>query len=130
MRLEVAHLGVGVGCAHPSWIDTDLVRNAERDLQSFRRMRAKLPWPVNSTTDVETCAREMADAIERRATRLFVPRGVALLRWLRSTPLIDAGTKRQAPTETPKLEAEVQALLANPRSMTSSDPAKTSAARS
>ena len=113
LRLEVAHLGVGVGCAHPSWIDTDLVRNAERDLQAFRRMRAKLPWPVNATTDVETCAREMANAIERRATRLFIPRGVALVRWLRSTPLVDAGAKRQAPTEMPQLEAEVAAMLAD-----------------
>ena len=123
LRLEVAHLGVSVGCAHPSWIDTDLVRNAERDLPSFRRMRAKLPWPVNSTTDVETCAREMANAIERRSTRLFVPRGVALLRLLRSTPLLDAGARRQAPTETPQLEAEVAALLANPAAVTTTDPA-------
>lgn len=122
LRLEVAHLGVDVGCAHPSWIDTDLVRNAERDLQAFRRMRAKLPWPVNSTTDVETCAREMANAIERRSTRLFIPRGVALVRWLRSTPLVDAGAKRHAPIEMPQLEAEVAAMLADQRARTTTDP--------
>jgi NAD(P)-dependent dehydrogenase (short-subunit alcohol dehydrogenase family) len=130
LRLEVAHFGVGVGCAHPSWIDTDLVRNAERDLPSFRRMRAKLPWPVNSTTTVETCAGEMADAIDRRATRLFIPRGVAVLRWLRSTPLLDASTKRLAPTVTPQLEAEVTAMLANPSVATTSAPAADSVARS
>lgn len=130
LRLEVAHHGVGVGCAHPSWIDTDLVRNAERDLPSFRRMRAKLPWPVNLTTDVETCAREMADAIERRSTRLFIPRGVALLRWLRATPLIDAGQKRQAPTQVPQIEAEVAAMLASPSVVTTPDPADSTVARS
>jgi NAD(P)-dependent dehydrogenase (short-subunit alcohol dehydrogenase family) len=130
LRLEVAHLGVDVGCAHPSWIDTDLVRQAEKDLQSFRQMRAKLPWPVNSTTDVETCAQAMADAIERRSTRLFVPRGVALLRLLRSTGLLELGAKRQSPTETPLLEAEVAAMLADPTARTTSDPAAASEARS
>ena len=107
-----------------------LVRNAERDLQSFRRMRAKLPWPVNATTDVETCARAMADAIERRATRLFIPRGVALVRWLRSTPLVDAGAKRQAPTEMPQLEAEVAAMLADQQAATTADPLGNPVARS
>ena len=111
LRLEVAHLGVDVGCAHPSWIDTDLVRDAERDLQAFRTMRSRLPWPVNTTTDVQTCALRMADAIERRATRLFVPRGVRLLRWLRSTPLIEAGQRKQAAELVPPMEDEVARLL-------------------
>ena len=29
MRQELLHLGVDVGICHPSWVDTDLVRNAE-----------------------------------------------------------------------------------------------------
>ena len=72
----------------------------------------------------------MADAIERRATRLFIPRGVALLRWLRSTPLLDAGAKRQAPTTTPQLEAEVTAMMAAPSAVTTSDPEAAPVARS
>ena len=36
--LEVAHLGVDVGSAHMSWIDTPLVHDAKSDLSAFREM--------------------------------------------------------------------------------------------
>ncbi len=72
------------GTVHPSWIDTDLVRESEQDLASFREMRAKLPWPVKATTSVEACATAIVDGMERRSARVYVPRAVALLYWLRS----------------------------------------------
>jgi NAD(P)-dependent dehydrogenase (short-subunit alcohol dehydrogenase family) len=84
LSMEVAHLGVAVGCAHPSWIDTDLVRDAERDLRSFRRMRSLLPPPLRSTTSAQACARALADGIERRRARIYVPRFVALAFWGRA----------------------------------------------
>ena len=43
LRLELAHHGVGVGTAHPGWVDTDLVRDAKDDLPSFR-YTATLPY--------------------------------------------------------------------------------------
>jgi NAD(P)-dependent dehydrogenase (short-subunit alcohol dehydrogenase family) len=52
-RSEVRHLGVDVGGAHPSWIDTDLVRAADADLPTFKELRSKLPWPAHSTTTAE-----------------------------------------------------------------------------
>jgi NAD(P)-dependent dehydrogenase (short-subunit alcohol dehydrogenase family) len=36
LRLEVAHRGVTVASAHPTWIDTDLVRDTEEALPTFR----------------------------------------------------------------------------------------------
>src|SRR5215217_1798418 len=45
LRLELAHKGVAVGVAHPSWIDTDLVRDAQSDLAGFRELLGKLPGP-------------------------------------------------------------------------------------
>ncbi|HEX8423623.1 MAG TPA: SDR family oxidoreductase, partial [Pyrinomonadaceae bacterium] len=66
LRLEVAHKGVGVGVAHPSWIDTDMVRDARHDLSSFDQMLAKLPWPFRSITPVRTCAASFVKAIEGR----------------------------------------------------------------
>lgn len=39
LRAEVGFRGVAAGSAHPSWIDTDLVREREADLESFRTMR-------------------------------------------------------------------------------------------
>ena len=55
LRLEVKHLGVDVGVAHMSWIDTPLVRDARSDLTSFGKMIAALPYPLSRTTSVEAC---------------------------------------------------------------------------
>src|SRR5919202_1687400 len=45
LRLELAHKGVAVGTAHPSWVDTALVRDQQRDLPSFNEMLRTLPGP-------------------------------------------------------------------------------------
>src|SRR5690606_11000105 len=65
LRLELAGSGVSVGTAHPSWVDTDLVRDARRDLTTFRQVQRRLPWPMNQTVPVEQCARALVRAIER-----------------------------------------------------------------
>jgi NAD(P)-dependent dehydrogenase (short-subunit alcohol dehydrogenase family) len=52
LRLETAGLGVDVGTAHPIWIDTDLVRDIQHDLPSFRDALARLPWPLGTTVSV------------------------------------------------------------------------------
>src|SRR5919202_1739701 len=65
LRLEVAHRGVAVGTAHPCWIDTDLVRDQQRDLQSFNEMLRVLPGPFGTVTPVRECAAALVRAIER-----------------------------------------------------------------
>ena len=78
LRQEVGFRGVDAGLVHPSWIDTDLVRDAERDLRDPSARRApKLPWPLKSTTSVEACARAIVDGFEKRSARVFVPRAAA-----------------------------------------------------
>ncbi|MBB3039488.1 SDR family oxidoreductase [Hoyosella altamirensis] len=84
LATEVDGLGVRVGCAHPSWIDTDMVRDAESDLSSFQQMRQVLPWPLHSTTTLETCAKMVADGIENRRRRIYVPGSVRLVYWMRA----------------------------------------------
>ena len=84
LRLELAGSGVAVGTAHPSWVDTDLVRDVRADLPSFRETQRRLPWPMNRTTSVEQCARALVAAIERRARRVYVPRPVAAVQSLRT----------------------------------------------
>jgi hypothetical protein len=84
LRGEVGFRGVAAGAAHPGWIDTDLVREAEQDLASFRKLRANLTWPMNATISVEQCARTIVDGIEKRRARIFVPWSVGLIYWLRS----------------------------------------------
>ncbi|MPZ65143.1 MAG: SDR family NAD(P)-dependent oxidoreductase [Pseudonocardiaceae bacterium] len=113
LRIEVAHLGVSVGCAHMSWIDTDMVRDAEQDLTAFRTMRQRLPWPMHSTTSVEECSAAFMRAIERRSRRVNVPRAVGLHHWIRPvvhSRLVDVVLARSTSGVLPRLETETAAL--------------------
>src|SRR5215210_4740709 len=77
LRLELAHKGVGVGVAHPSWIDTDLVRDARDDMKCFNEMLSTLPWPFRSVTSVGDCAEALVRAVERRKRKVYVPGALA-----------------------------------------------------
>ncbi len=113
LRHEVAPYGVRIGTAHPSWIDTDLVRGAHEDMSTFRAMRDRLPWPANSLTSVEVCAAALVRGIEKRSRRVHVPRSVALVSAIRSvmvSPLADTLIARQARRMVPALEEEIRKL--------------------
>ncbi|HEX6968229.1 MAG TPA: SDR family oxidoreductase [Micromonosporaceae bacterium] len=113
LRLELAHRGVRVGTAHPGWIDTDLVRDAQEDLPAFREAMRKLPWPVHSTTSVQACAAAFVRGIERRRRRVWVPRGIWLLhatRPLLGSPLYDLVIGRGARSLVPAMEEQVRTL--------------------
>jgi short-subunit dehydrogenase len=113
LRLEVAHKGVDVGVAHPAWIDTDLVRDTKRDLQSFNSMLRTLPGPFGSYTSVGECAAAFVDGIERRRRKVFVPKSLAPLSAVRQifmSRLADRLTGRTARRIIPRLEREVAAL--------------------
>ena len=68
LRPEVGYLGVKVGSAHMSWIDTPLVQDAKADLSAFRTMLDRLPGPLGNTTSVEACADAFVKGIEKRRT--------------------------------------------------------------
>jgi short-subunit dehydrogenase len=111
LRMEVAHTGVTVGTAHPSWIDTDMVRDARDDLPAFRRALLRAPGPLGATTSVEACAEAFLDGIERRRRRVYVPRTIAVVQALRT--LINSGPGQRAALrriDVPQMEAEVRAL--------------------
>ncbi|HEU0014265.1 MAG TPA: SDR family oxidoreductase [Longimicrobium sp.] len=113
LRLELAHRGVGVGLAHPAWIDTDLVRDQQRDLDAFNRMLRSLPGPFGTVTPLRDCVEALADAIERRRRKVFVPRSIgafAAFRQLLASPLAEKGIAKRAAVILPRLEREVQAL--------------------
>jgi NAD(P)-dependent dehydrogenase (short-subunit alcohol dehydrogenase family) len=113
LRLEVAHKGVQVGTIHPSWIDTDLVRDQKADSPTFARALEELPWPMGETTSLEDCAAAVIDGIERRRRKIYVPRTVAIVQALRAlviSPLGELPIERSARTMVPELEAEVQQL--------------------
>lgn len=113
LRQEVGFRGVDAGSIHPSWIDTDLVRDAERDLATFREARSKLPWPLRSTTSVQACAVAIVDGFEKRSARVFVPRAASLSYWLRSfitSGFAEKATSAEAAEIVPRMEAEIAAL--------------------
>jgi len=112
-KQEVAHLGISVGTCHPSWIDTDIVRNAEADLPSFREIRKKLPYPANSTTSVEDCVEYILRGFAKRKSRVYIPKGVLLANWtksLSSSPAMWPIVRRLAAKNVPQMEKEVDAL--------------------
>lgn len=112
-KQEVAHLGVDVGVCHPSWIDTDIVRNAEADLPTFKEIRSKLPYPANGTTSVEDCVDMILTGLAKRRSRVYVPGGVVVANWskaLVNSPLAWRAMRTQAAKSVPAMEAEVEAL--------------------
>jgi NAD(P)-dependent dehydrogenase (short-subunit alcohol dehydrogenase family) len=113
LRPEVAHLGVKVGSAHMSWIDTPLVQDAKTDLGSFSVMLERMPGPLARTTSVQQCADAFVDGIARRRTRINVPRWVNVARWLKpamTTVLGEREARRNAPEIVPLMDQEVERL--------------------
>ena len=112
-KQEVAHLGISIGVCHPSWIDTDIVRGAESDLPTFKKLRSQLPYPANSTTTLEECVEAILVGFAKRKTRVYVRRGVILANWTKSlvsSPLAWPVLKRMASRAVPDMEREVEAL--------------------
>jgi NAD(P)-dependent dehydrogenase (short-subunit alcohol dehydrogenase family) len=113
LRLEVAHRGVTVASAHPTWIDTDMVRDTEAALPTFAETRAQLPGPLGAYTSVEDCAQALVENLETRRRRVFVPRSVGVVSALRQVITGALGEKlalRVAAGRVPQLEADIAAL--------------------
>jgi len=113
LRLEVAHRGITVGSAHPTWIDTDMVRDTEAALPTFAETLGRLPGPLGACTSVGDCAEALVGNLERRSRRVFVPRAVGVLAAWRQLVTGVLGEKlvlAQARTAVPRLEQEIAAL--------------------
>ena len=82
VRIEVAHHGVDVATIHPTWIDTDMVREAD-DLATFQLLRGALRPPFKKTYPVERAVRDIVAGFEQRRRRICVPRFVYLAHALR-----------------------------------------------
>jgi NAD(P)-dependent dehydrogenase (short-subunit alcohol dehydrogenase family) len=83
LRVEVRHLGVDVGVAYFSWIDTEMVRGAERHHRGFAAMRDGLRGPIGKTLPVSAAADAIARGVERRSRRVVAPGFVGALYRLR-----------------------------------------------
>lgn len=113
LRLEVAHQGVTVGCAHMSWIDTPLVQDAKRDLSTFAELIRRLPPPLNRTTTVDECVEAFVRGVERRKRHVYCPgwvRGAGLARNVINSGAAAKAVLRFVPDLLPRMDAEVAAL--------------------
>ena len=68
---------------HPSWVTTPLVQRGAQS-EAFTRLRRAMAGAMSRETPVEDAARLIADGLERRARRVFVPGWVGAIFWLRS----------------------------------------------
>jgi NAD(P)-dependent dehydrogenase (short-subunit alcohol dehydrogenase family) len=113
LRLEVAHRGITVASAHPTWIDTDMVRDTEAALPTFAATRRGLPGPLGAYTSVEACAEALVENLETRRRRVFVPRSVgtvAALRQLVTGVLAEKVAMAVSAKRVPQLERDIAAL--------------------
>lgn len=113
LRLEVTHLGIAVGSAHMSWIDTPLVQDAKNDLPAFQEMLTKLPPPLNRTTDVDACVKAFVKGVEKRSRHVYCPgwvRGAGLNRNVINSAVGNLPILRLVPDLLPRMDAEVRAL--------------------
>lgn len=113
MRVELAHTGVSIGIAYPSWVDTEMVRRSERAMPAFAKLRKELPWPVRSTSTPEACAKALATAVQKRSKRIYFPRWIALVNAMKpliNSPAGEAVMLKRTAGVMPALDADVEAV--------------------
>jgi NAD(P)-dependent dehydrogenase (short-subunit alcohol dehydrogenase family) len=99
LRIEASVLGVDVGAAYFSLVDTEMLRGFDAS-PTGGYLRSRLPRPLRRTVSVDGAAEALARGIERRARIIVWPR------WLRATlplrgfaqPLLDVQFRRMMPT--------------------------------
>jgi NAD(P)-dependent dehydrogenase (short-subunit alcohol dehydrogenase family) len=84
LRAEVRHRGVAVGVAYFGWLDTDLVRAADRE-PAFGVIRRQLPGPLQVIGGTDRAVRAIVSGVARRRARIVAPWWLAWvlrLRWI------------------------------------------------
>jgi len=82
LRVETQGFGVGVGVAYFSWIDTEMVRGADRT-ELGATMRSTLRGPLAKTYPVSAAAEAVVRGIEQRSRIVACPRWLVALMALR-----------------------------------------------
>jgi NAD(P)-dependent dehydrogenase (short-subunit alcohol dehydrogenase family) len=73
VRAEVSHLGVDVGVAYFSWIDTDLVRAGRDSAKALEKLRERMRGPFGKTYPVSDAGEAIVRGIENRSRVVVVP---------------------------------------------------------
>ncbi len=100
LRIETRSLGVGVGVAYFLFLDTDMVRDAEREMPMLERAKTEMPKFISRTYPLDPAIDEIVAGIEDRRRRLSYPRWFAkslALRQLLASPWVERISGKRAP---------------------------------
>ncbi|PRY32636.1 short-chain dehydrogenase/reductase [Umezawaea tangerina] len=119
LRAEVRHLGVDVGIAYFSWIDTDMVNGADQH-PVLGPMRQALPGLASKKYDVSDVGKAVAKSVAKRARAVHVPGWVGRVKVLRAfTPAV---VERRSAAVVPKGDKAMLADIAQRGAKESSRP--------
>ncbi|MDC2960539.1 SDR family oxidoreductase [Streptomyces gilvifuscus] len=98
LRAEVAHEGVSVGIAYLNWIDTDMVRDADRHAV-LGELRAHMPSPARRVMAADVVAARLVRSVERRRTAVYAPGWMRLTQPVRAAmpPVVLRLSRRELP---------------------------------
>ncbi|MGH3759551.1 short-chain dehydrogenase/reductase [Actinophytocola sp.] len=104
LRAEVKHLGVDVGVAHPTWIATDMVNDADAH-PVFGGLRRSTKGIAGRTYPLSVAVDLISAGIAARARVVHVPRWVGFAKLIRA--LLPRAVERQARTIVPAADEAV-----------------------
>src|SRR5947209_4577575 len=110
LRVEIAHHGVEVATIHPTWMDTDMVREVEGSMRAYQRLRQSMRPPFSRTYPLDRAVQDIASGFERRRRRIFSPpvmRVGHLMRAATTTRLFERDWRAAAPEISQLFEAEI-----------------------
>lgn len=111
VRVEESPFGVDVGVAYFLFLDTDMVRDAERELPRMEASRERMPKVIGRTYPLAPAVEEIVAGIAERRRRVAYPRwflGALPFRQL----LVSRLFERQAAREVPEAIREYERLIA------------------
>ncbi len=111
LRIEGRALGIKVGVAYFLFLDTDMVRDAEREMPMLERAKQEMPSFLSRTYPLAPAIEELVKAIEHRRRRIAYPRW--FLRILGARQLLaSAPMEWLAGRQTPEALREYEQLMA------------------
>jgi NAD(P)-dependent dehydrogenase (short-subunit alcohol dehydrogenase family) len=97
LRIEMQPVGVQIGVAYFLFLDTDMVRDGEREMPLLQRAKAEMPRFLSRTYPLAPAIDEVVAAIAERRRRVAYPRWflkALAVRQLLASPLAERRTEK------------------------------------
>jgi NAD(P)-dependent dehydrogenase (short-subunit alcohol dehydrogenase family) len=99
LRIEMQPLGVQIGVAYFLFLDTDMVKDGEREMPLLQRAKAEMPRFLSRTYPLSPAIDEVVEAIAERRRRVAYPRWflkALAIRQLMASPLAERRAGKNA----------------------------------